>query len=159
MKESVFNELQLLLSMYDSSQFQFDDPEVPLMLENSFEDVVTLKNINSSCSFAIKLEDPIESELHFRIPIGYPDQDKLSFNCTICYGEKFASSSNEVGMHKKVNDDIGELLNESEGSCDILSVINKFKESCEQYLRTVSSPSSHNSNGIFQSIIYKELFF
>lgn len=74
MSEEVLNELQLLTAMYDPGDIQFHDEEVLNMIENCIP-------IADSVSLCVRVNEFLELDL--RIPLGYPDSERLSAHCKI----------------------------------------------------------------------------
>lgn len=74
MSEHVLNELQLLTAMYDPADINFHDPEVLNLVENCIP-------ITDSVSLSVRLNEFIE--LDIRLPLGYPETERLSAYCKI----------------------------------------------------------------------------
>lgn len=74
MGENVLNELRLLLAMYEQADIRFHDPEIANLVENCIP-------ILDSVSLTIRLNE--QTELDVRLPVGYPEEERLSAYCRI----------------------------------------------------------------------------
>ncbi|CAL8143128.1 unnamed protein product [Orchesella dallaii] len=74
MSEQILNELQLLTAMYEPVDIHFHDPEVLNLVENCIP-------ISDSVSLSVRLNE--EVELDIRLPLGYPETERLSAHCRI----------------------------------------------------------------------------
>lgn len=168
MSEHVLNELQLLTAMYDPADINFHDPEVLNLVENCIP-------ITDSVSLSVRLNEFIE--LDIRLPLGYPETERLSAYCKISKkstgpASSSSSSSSTAALDRytvqqwesQFNNELSQnylsssvALREavSESDDDNLPSILGTIQWCNEQFEKFPIPSEKNGRRFFQKISFK----